>query len=71
MPIGCNQRFFIDPSNGQLRINCTCGWAWAGDRGDYMAIDKAIIDHRPPMTKEPPLKVEGFVSGLPDAEPGR
>jgi hypothetical protein len=76
MPHGCKTRFFTDPSDGKLHIRCTCGWTWVGEpinrhADGGLAMSLAVQNHRPPVTGEPPLKVSGFVSGLPDVEPGR
>jgi hypothetical protein len=51
-------RVFRDPSDGKLKAICTCGWT--GDADD-------IAGHNAPQPKEPRLKKEGFVSGLPES----
>ena len=53
-----------DPSDGTIIQYCSCGYSVRLDRGSDNALSDAR--HKPPQTKEPPLKVEGFVSGLPD-----
>lgn len=72
MPHNCKTRFYIDTSDGDLRINCSCGWTWKGEPAsvpEHMELIAKVQNHRPPLTKEPPLKVEGFVSGLPERWP--
>jgi hypothetical protein len=53
-------RVYRDPSDGELKATCCCGWSGSPDD---------IADHDGPPMKEPPLKVKGFVSGLPDRRP--
>jgi hypothetical protein len=70
MRANCKPRFFRDTSSGDQCINCSCGWTYRGafprSPDELEAVALTVQTHRPPLTKEPPPKVEGFVSGLPD-----
>lgn len=48
---------------GQYRAVCTCGWSIQGER-DF--VQGRAATHDLDELEEPPLRQEGFVSGLPD-----
>lgn len=49
---------------GEHRAVCTCGWSVRED--NLEAAQTAASSHNLDEPKFPPLKVVGFVSGLPD-----
>lgn len=65
-------RFIREPDTGMLRGVCLCGASHA-DR-DRSIVEKWALNskaHEKFPVREPPLKIEGFVSGLPDDSFGR
>lgn len=58
-------RFYRDTTeSNSYKAICTCGWTISGVALEYAQRRSATHDLE--QIEEPPLKVEGFVSGLPD-----
>jgi len=48
---------------GVYHATCSCGWAMSGD---LQELQTRAATHDLDEIREPPLRKEGFVSGLPD-----
>lgn len=51
---------------GEYRAVCTCGWSARSD--DKEKLRERAANHETEGIREPRLKREGFVSGLPDLD---